>query len=366
MNILICPDKFKLTFSASAVASIIADIITFLGHRPEVIPLSDGGDGFLEVIETVLPVRRIYGNVYDPLCRRIRSYILWDSIQRNVYIELAKTGSMSLIPPRLRNPMNTTTIGLGQQIKQAIALNPEKIYIGLGGSSTTDAGIGMASALGYVFKDWKGNILFPIGRNLLQVQTIEKPELSLPQIFACVDVDNLLYGPQGAAFVYAPQKGASGPEVTFLDRGLRNIAAVVEKDLGIKLNTMPGEGAAGGLGAGIRAFLNGKIISGAEMIITLTRLEEKIRQADMVITGEGKFDSQSLQGKITGQVIKLAQKYSKPVVVITGISQLDENIPGVHLISLFDRPVDIKTAIEETPQKIKQKLTQFFNTHGHK
>ncbi len=356
MNILICPDKFKYTFTAAQIAGLINDTISNLGHRTLVVPLSDGGEGFLEVIASNLITEKIPTDTLDPLWRKMQSFLLWDRDNKTAYIELAQTGSLQLLKPQERNPLNTTTFGLGLQIRQAIRLGAEKIFIGLGGSSTTDMGVGMAAALGYRFFDWQHNVLVPIGRNLLKVQYIDVPPSQWPGITACVDVANPLYGSQGAAFVYSPQKGANPEAVLMLDRGLRNMAHIVHQDLNITLNTTPGEGAAGGLGAGIKAFLNGTIRPGTDIVFTLTQLEEKIHWADIVITGEGSFDRQSLQGKATGRVIDLARQAKKTVIVIAGQSRL-QSYEDVHILSLFDKGVDMDTARRLTPQLIKQKLT---------
>ncbi len=360
MNILICPDKFKYTFTAAQIADIINDTVSALGHKTLVVPLSDGGEGFLDVIARNQPVEKILIDTLDPLWRKMQAFLLWDSENKTAYIELALTGSLQLLRPHERNPLNTTTFGLGQQIKKAIHLDAEKIFIGLGGSSTTDMGVGMAAALGYRFFDWQRNTLLPIGRNLLKVQYIDATVAQWPGITACVDVDNPLYGPQGAALVYSPQKGASPQAVLLLDRGLRNMAHIVHRDLNITLNTTPGEGAAGGLGAGIKAFLNGNIRPGTDIIFALTHLEEKILWADIVITGEGSFDQQSLQGKVTGRVIDLARKFNKPVIVIAGQSSLQSS-EDVHIIPLFDKGVDMDTARRLTPSMIQEKLKRLLS-----
>lgn len=357
MNILICPDKFKYTFSAAEIANVISQVVTKLGHKTLLAPLSDGGEGFLDVINQNLNVQRIETDAVDALWRPLKSYFLWAQAQKYAYIELAVTSSLQLLAPTERNPMNTTSFGLGLQVKQAIRLGAEKIYIGLGGSSTTDMGIGMAAALDYRFVDWQHNVVLPIGRNLIKIQHISSPDYSWPQITACVDVDNPLFGPHGAAYVYSPQKGANKEETVLLDRGLRNIAAVVYNEMGISLNTTPGEGAAGGLGAGIKAFFHGRISAGTDIIFSITGLEEKMHWADIVITGEGSFDSQSLQGKVTGKVIELSRQYDKPVIVVAGQSHI-KNSENVTVASLFDNNVDMNIARKLTPQKIKEKLPE--------
>ncbi len=357
MNILIAPDKFKYTFSATEIAHLIAKTAGKLGHNTLITPLSDGGEGFLEVIAANTHAIKIPTATLDPIFRPMQSYFLWDKYSHTAYMELALTGSLQLLHPLERNPLNTSTYGLGIQVKKALDLGAKKIYIGLGGSSTTDMGIGMAAALGYRFLDWQHNALHPIGRNLIRIQHINRPQLHLPEVIACVDVNNPLYGPDGAAFVYSPQKGASPDATILLDRGIRNTAYIVERDLGIKLNTTAGEGAAGGLGAGIRAFLNGQITSGTDFIFSLVNIHDKIQQADVVITGEGRFDEQSMQGKVTGRIIELAQRAGKKIIVIAGQSTM-QSTDNVHIIALFTNPVDMDTAQKLTPRLLDDRLTQ--------
>ncbi len=361
MNILIAPDKFKGSFSAKEIAQLVGEIVAELGYEPEILPMSDGGDGFLEALESVLEARRVESESLDPLGRRIKTYFLVDNSNATAYIELAKTGSLTLLAPEERNPLFTTTIGLGKQINQALEAGAQKIYIGLGGSSTTDMGIGMATALGWQFLDAMGKPVEPIGKNLLKIQDILAPK-SLPkaEFTGCVDVKNPLYGPEGAAYVYSPQKGARAEDVKLLDKGLRHIANLFEKKFGKKTGDYPGDGAAGGLGAGIRAFLNGKLVMGAEFLAQKLNLESRIRANDLIITGEGRFDKQSSFGKVVWQVMKYARQSNKPLLIIAGSC---ENIKPDYgqLVCLFDRNIDLETAKQLTPIHLKSMLYQYFN-----
>ena len=361
MNILIAPDKFKGSFTAKEIATLISKITTSLGHKAKISPMSDGGDGFLEALETALKVDRIDSVSIDPLGRGIKTYFLFDRNHKTAYIELAKTGSLTLLKPEERNPMNTSTIGLGKQIQQALQIDAQKIYIGLGGSSTTDMGIGMATALGWKFLDNEGKSIEPIGKNLLKIKDILPPH-SLPntEFIGCVDVKNPLYGPEGAAYVYAPQKGASPWEVELLDQGLRHLAKLYKKKFGKKIGNYPGDGAAGGLGAGIRAFLNGKLIMGAEFLAQKIDLETKIKSSDLIITGEGRFDNQSRFGKAVWQVMKYAQKHKKPLLIISG-SCTNVGPEYGELICLFDKDTNLETAKKLTPIVLQSRLYEYFN-----
>ena len=363
MKVLICPDKFKFTFSSVEIASIIEQIVSSaFCFDTKTVPLSDGGEGFLSVIASALDIQFSYTKTYDPLGREIIAKYLFDREQKTAYLELAQTGALNLLKPEERNPMNTSTYGLGVQIKNVLELGAKKIHIGLGGSSTTDMGMGMAAALGYVFWDKNGNKLEPVGRNMIHVTRISEPEDNLRSkagVFACVDVSNVLFGENGAAYVYSPQKGASSDEVEILDMGLRNLSEIIYRQWGMDVSSIPGAGAAGGLGAGVVAFLNGKIIPGADFIFSLTGLEEQIRDADIIITGEGKFDRQTLSGKLVWKVVQLAAKYDKPVLIVAGIGSNYDLPSNVDLISLFDTRVDMETAKRETEQRLKHKLVKY-------
>ena len=363
MRILIAIDKFKGTFSALEIAQIMAKNLENLGHQTTILPMSDGGEGFLEAIENVksLNVQRIPSSTFDPLMWPMKAYFLYDNRNKIAYIELAKTGSLNLLAETERNPLWTTSYGLGQQIAQALDLGAKTIYTGLGGSSTTDCGIGMAQALGYKFYNSRGQDLHGIGKNLPYVHKIVKH--ALPEnvhFIGCADVKNPLYGPNGAAFVYSAQKGASPGEIEYLDRGLRHIAKIVDEQLGVKIGNFPGDGAAGGLGAGIRAFLKGTLTSGAKFIADLNGLDQQIVRNDLVITGEGKFDSQSSEGKVVWEVIDRAKKANKPVIVIAGQCGDYAKQANVRVFCLFGQNISIEQAHEQTEAKIREVFKRIF------
>ncbi len=362
MTALICPDKFKHTFSARQVSELIERALQKTGIKTVSKTLSDGGEGFLEAIESNLDVKRIVSKTFDPLMRPLETYFLFDADNRTAYIELAKTGSLSLLAPQERNPMHTTTYGFGIQIKQAIEAGAKHIVTGLGGSSTTDAGTGMAAALGWRFFDNDGNELEPTGENLVNIRRIIPPQRSYDvSVTACSDVNNPLYGPEGAAFVYSPQKGASPEEVKLLDSGLKNFADVIYKELGKSVANIPGAGAAGGLGAGLVAFLNARLVMGASFVADLTGLDEFIHSSDIVITGEGKVDRQSFYGKVIAEVIRRAGKYGKRVVIIAGRCEQVSLPANVELRCLFDRDMPIDKLIALTPERIKQAVSSLFD-----
>ena len=239
---------------------------------------------------------------------------------------MAAASGLALLADEERNCSNTTTYGTGLLIRHALENGATSIYLCLGGSATCDGGTGMAAALGYTFEDINGDELYPAGRNLDRIERIvPSGKMSLVRDAAftlLADVRNPLFGPEGAAFVYAPQKGACPGEVKHLDAGLRNLSALVWKLLNRNLGGVPGAGAAGGLGFGAMAFLDAKLIAGSAEILRITGFRDKINRADLVITGEGRLDEQSKQGKVVSAVLDVARSCNKPVGILCGTNAL--------------------------------------------
>jgi glycerate kinase len=244
--------------------------------------------------------------------------------------------------------MNTSTFGVGELIKDALDHGVEKILLGLGGSATNDGGTGMASALGFRFLDEKNDEIKPIGRNLLNIRSIQKPqkdEFSTCNIIVISDVSNPFYGPEGAAKTYGPQKGANQLEVELLDKGMEQLAQIIERDLGIVISEMPGSGAAGGLGGGCYAFLNAAILPGTEFIMQLFEFDELLKNADLLITGEGRMDAQSRFGKLPVEVAKRAFKAEVPVIAIAGT--IDKEIRNLDIFRQMFALSDIAKTKED-------------------
>jgi glycerate kinase len=327
MKVLIIPDKFKGSLSAIDVCDAIEKGIhnfdpTILTTK---IPLADGGEGSLTVLEDTLKFERIYLEVNDPLFRKIK--IFYGLFNDTAYIEMASASGLQLLTKDEQNPMRTTSYGTGEIILDAINKGAKKIILFIGGSSTNDAGIGLAVALGYKFYDKQNIELEPIGKNLSKVKFIDKTEvidLSNIQIEVLSDVNNTLYGKTGAAFIYAKQKGANKEEIDELNNGLNNIAEVINLTFNIDISNIPGSGAAGGVGGGSIVFLNAKIKSGTNAILEMLDVESKIKQSDIVITGEGKFDQQTLEGKLVKGIMDICNKNIKPLGIICGVSTLTQ------------------------------------------
>jgi glycerate kinase len=278
---------------------------------------------------------------------------------------MAEASGLTLLKAEERNPLLTTSLGTGQMIGDALDRGARKVILGIGGSATNDAGIGMASALGYTFLDSRGETLKPIGQNLVRIQTIKAQRLhaglSDASVIALCDVTNPLSGPEGAAYIYGPQKGADPSSVKLLDAGLKNFRNVVLEQLKTSVD-FPGAGAAGGLGAGAKVFLNAYIQKGVSYLIETTALAERIRRADLIITGEGKIDQQTFSGKVISEILRLAAHETKPVVAICGVSEVAESKTrslGIRqVIALVDDHTSAESAIRDAADLIAKKVKE--------
>lgn len=261
--------------------------------------------------------------------------------------------------------MNTTTYGTGELILEGLNQGCRNFIIGIGGSATTDGGMGMAAVLGVKFKDENQKELSPIGSNLLKIKSIDismiDKRIKESNFTIASDVDNPLYGKEGDAYVYGPQKGADEKIVIKLDEGLKNYTNIIKRDLGIDIKDVKGAGAAGGLGAGLIAFLNAEMKSGIEIVIESTKLEEKIKSTDLVITGEGRIDYQTQFGKTSYGVAKLTKKYNKPVIGICGSigegTEILYNHGFTSMFSIADKPMTLEESMERTPELL-QNITE--------
>lgn len=326
MKIIIAPDKFKGSLTSFNVCKSIEAGIKQANATARVhcFPMADGGDGFAEVLKHYLNTQTTECDTVDPLQRNITASYQWDEVTKTAIIELAVASGLILLKDEERNPMETSTYGTGLLIKEAITKGAKKIILGLGGSATNDAGTGILAALGFIFLDKNKKVLQPKGGNLLEIQEIlppaNKDEIELE--VAC-DVINPLFGRNGAAYIYAPQKGANTDEVQLLDDGLRHINNILVEDTGKNYAEMPGAGAAGGIAVGLMNYYQVKLKQGIEMVIAASGIKDTIHDADIIITGEGKIDSQSMEGKVVSSIADIAKKYSIPVIGLCGVLQLD-------------------------------------------
>ncbi|NAY92582.1 glycerate kinase [Muricauda sp. JGD-17] len=324
MKFVLAPDKYKGSLTGNEFCDAVESGIKKVFPHATMVkkPLADGGDGTLEVVRSYLHGGMIDVNVNDPLFRDIKSAYLLSGDKKTAFVEMSEASGYKLLKKVEMNCMQTTTLGTGQLILHAIEHGVEKIILGIGGSATNDGGMGMASALGFRFLDAEGNTLRPIGKNLINVKQIDTEEvneklLNVKVQVAC-DVTNPLYGTNGAAHVYGPQKGANMEEVELLDNGLKNFANVLQNTFGVDVQNIPGAGAAGGLGAGAMVFLNAELISGVEMVMDIAGFGEALDNTDWVITGEGQLDGQTLSGKTIQGVVKYAKEKRIPVAALCG------------------------------------------------
>ena len=374
-KIVIACDKYKGNLSALEVCNIIKEAIIQISKDIEIVvnPIADGGEGTVDTIIESYRRMMIQIPVTGPLGNEINAkFGIIDNT--TAIIEMSAASGLCLVPLSQRNPMNTTTFGTGELISAAIQMGCSKIIIGIGGSATNDGGMGMAQALGAKFYGKDGKLLGYGGRQLLKLDRIDLSELDTAikniSFFVACDVDNPLYGPEGAAYVYGPQKGADDKMVKELDAGLVNFAKVVQRDLYIDVSKLKGGGASGGLGAGLFVFLDAQLRRGAELIIEATKLEDKIKGADLIITGEGVMDNQTFYGKSTYGVATLAQKYSIPVITINGSVNIDYTLVDESKRNLFagnfstiNNPMPLEDAIKNGGTLLKAQageLVRFF------
>jgi glycerate kinase len=341
VRVLAAPDKFRGTLTAAEAAAAIAS--GWRSARPgdevEELPMADGGEGTLEALVAALGGRILRERVTGPLGDPIEAeYGLVDG-DRLAVVEMARASGLARVQEGRRDPLNATTRGTGELILAACAHSPQRLIVSIGGSATTDGGVGMAQALGVRFLDRHGVELRPGGAALLDLDRIDAsalaPSVRAVDVVVACDVDNPLVGPEGAAAVYGPQKGASPGDVELLDRALARYAEVLRRDLGVDVERTPGAGAAGGLGAGLIAFLDATLRPGIEVVMEATKFEERLTGAGLAITGEGKLDEQSMRGKTPAGVIRAAGRTGVPVIVVCG--QASIRPAGVQVASLVER-----------------------------
>ncbi|NOT74069.1 MAG: glycerate kinase [Cyclobacteriaceae bacterium] len=327
MTIVVAPDKFKGSLTSKQVCAAIKESLLEIDPSLTIIsiPLADGGEGTSDLLTELSHGTIVKIKALDPLFRVTETEYGISADGRTAFIEMAKISGLLLLKPEERNPMLTTTFGTGQLIKHAMERGVEEIVLGIGGSATNDAGIGMAEALGFSFLDENGIALKPTGENLIRISSIIKenthPLLSKTRFTVLCDVDNYLHGPNGAAYIFGKQKGGNESSLRILDEGLLNFQKIAERTFS-KEADFSGAGAAGGLGSGAKLFLNARLSRGFHFISTFTKLEDAIAEADLVITGEGKIDHQTLSGKVVQGVAGIAQFYDKPCVAFAGKNDL--------------------------------------------
>lgn len=328
-KVVIASDSFKGSLTSLEVAQSVAKAVKEAYPSCEVVEVNvaDGGEGTMDALQQTLGGRKVILEVSDPLGRPVNaSYVILDDGNTAV-LEMSAASGLPLLAPGERNPSKTSTLGTGELIRDALDKGCRKFLVGIGGSATNDAGMGMLHALGYRFMDASGTELAPVGVSMINVASIDMsgrhPALSEAQFIVACDVKAPLYGPDGAAYVFAPQKGADNEMVEALDMGLRHFAEVSAFATGCDSSSLEGSGAAGGLGYAFRQFLGASLERGVEMVLDAIHFDELLKGADLVITGEGRVDSQTLTGKTPYGVAQRALHQGIPVVAIGGSVTLD-------------------------------------------
>ncbi len=364
MRILVAPDKFRGTLTALQACRAIetgwrrvrpADVL-------DLVPMADGGEGTLEALVDGLGGRTVPARVSGPLGDPVDAAFGLVRTEEGpaAVVEMATASGLALVSEARRSPLRATTRGTGELIREALEYRPARVIVCIGGSATNDGGAGMAQALGTSLLDAEGEPVPPGGAGLLRLARIDvsgmAPGVAATAFVVAGDVDNPLTGPMGASHVYGPQKGASPDDVLLLDRALGHLAAVVHRDVGIDLRDAPGAGAAGGLGFGLMAFCGARMRPGVEVVMEAVGFDDRLSRADLVITGEGKLDEQSLRGKTPAGILRAAKEAGVPAAIVCGRAEIE--VPGVPVASLVatvgeERAIgDTRRALEDVAQEL--------------
>lgn len=364
MKIVIAPDAYKESLSALEVARAIEAGFRKVFPQAETvcIPVADGGEGTVDAMVSATAGRRHYVEVRGPLGAPVTACYGLTGDGITAVIEMAAASGLMRVPPAARNPLVTTSYGTGELIRAALDAGARHLILGIGGSATNDAGAGMLEALGVRLLDANGTALPPGGGALAHLARIDRSGLD-PRLMACrievaCDVDNPLTGPHGASVVFGPQKGATPAMVAHLDANLRHFADIVRRDLDVAVDDVPGAGAAGGMGAAMIAFFGARLQPGVDIVTRAVGLEAQLMDADLVITGEGRIDSQTPHGKTPIGVARLAKRHGKPVIGIAGCLSADVDVVHAHgidaVFSVVVRPCTLAEALAEAAGNVER------------
>lgn len=353
MKIVLAPDKFKNSLTGLEFCNAIEEGVLGVLQDVEIIklPLADGGDGTIEVVNYYLKGREIEVVVNNPFFQPIKATYLFSQTTKTAFIEMAEASGVKLLKPEQFDCKNATTLGTGEMIVDAIEKGVSKIILGIGGSATNDCGLGMATALGYRFLSKNGEEVKPIGANLSKIVSIDvtgvHPKLREVSFSVACDVTNPLYGENGAAYVYASQKGATMEDIEMLDKGLRSLSKLLDDVFYVESQVVVGAGAAGGMGIASKVFFNADLSPGIELIKSLAQFDTKITGADWIITGEGKLDSQTLSGKTIQGVIDSSKAKQIKVAAFCGAIELSKEEMAKMGISYSDSVIEKAESLED-------------------
>jgi glycerate 2-kinase len=331
-KILLIPDSYKGTMTSSEICEIMKNSIRSFYPETKVvsIPVADGGEGSVDSLLTAVGGEKVWLSVKGPYFEDVKGF--YGRLPDNTaVIEMAAAAGLPLVGEK-KHVEETTTYGVGQLIEHAAKSGCKKIIVGLGGSATNDGGAGAAAALGVRFQNFSGDSFIPVGASLSDIACIDvgnlNQSLAKVQIVTMCDIDNPLCGPQGAAAIFGPQKGADEEMVKKLDKNLTHLALIIEEDLGKKIANIPGAGAAGGMGGGMVAFLNSKLQMGIETVLDVVHFDSLLEGSDLVISGEGRIDFQSLRGKVIVGVARRTKRRGIPLIAVVG--DIDDNIDEIY------------------------------------
>ncbi len=338
MKILLVFDSFKESINAIDLCDFLECEIISKAPDSQVIkqPVSDGGEHFLEIMMSNLPMQEIAVDVSGPLGNSVKA--IYGIHNQTAYIEMAQAAGLQLLSEAEKNPFKTSTFGLGQIIKDAVSQNITSFVLGIGGSATCDGGAGMAQALGFEFYDKQGKLIADhmTGQLIGKIAGIKAPILPVLKIKVACDVNNPLLGKRGAVYTYGIQKGAGNHDLPILEKNMENLNQLFQTNLCRKISEIPGAGAAGGLGAGLIAFLDGQLVSGSNLVLDILGVDDLVNEVDLILTGEGKYDVQSGQGKIVSEIVSRCNQQNKPVIGIFGKYEADDPAIFQDVIQLVD------------------------------
>jgi glycerate 2-kinase len=355
LRVVAAPNAFKGSINALQAAEAMKQGVMAASPRCAVtcVPVADGGDGLTEVMQAALGGELLWATVAGPRKQPVAAPFCMISSRNLAVVEMARASGLALLPKTLQDPTRATTLGTGELIRAALDAGAQQVIVGIGGSATCDGGIGMAAALGFRFLDKQGAVVDPVGGSLEAIAAIDRqnidPRLKGLSVLVACDVTNPLIGENGASAVYAPQKGATPEQVIQLDNGLANLARIIEKELGIAIADMPGAGAAGGLGGGLRAFVDAELKPGIDLVIDLLKLNEHIAGADLVLTGEGRIDGQTRFNKAPAGVARSAKAAGVPCIAICGGA-------GEGIEALYEIGIDAVFTICNGPQTLAEAM----------
>ena len=365
MKIIIAIDSFKGSLTSTEAGKAVEESILQIhpDWQTDIIPIADGGEGMLTVMLNAAQGKRQTLWAHNPCMELTQTEYGISADGTTAFIEMATISGLPLIREEQRNPMKTTSYGTGELIRDALEKGCTRFIIGIGGSATNDAGTGMLQALGFRFLNEKGEPLGQGGEILSEIKSIDTSEicplLKNAHFTVACDVKNPFYGPEGAANVFARQKGADDMMIAVLDKGMRSFAQVIQKETGKDIAHIPGSGAAGGMGGGMMAFLQAELKSGADLLLEISRFKERATGANLIITGEGRIDKQSLMGKIPGKILEKGKELGIPVEALAGCVEDEKRLKksgftGIYAVTPKDMPLEEAMKKEVAIQNIKE------------